>query len=305
MSGAGAGDKRCTQKGLGVAEFSQVEPLEAAPLASKQEPPMDIHKPKPVHSLRELLGEIGVIVIGVVIALGAEQLVENLNWRHEVSEARELLGDELSQSMARSIERVRLEDCLENRLDKLSNIIDQASRTGALPPTALAGNPPVTEWPSEVWRSVIASQTATHFSSETLSAIGLAYTKIEDLKTANNAELLVWTRLNTLSGPGRRFDPASEADLRAALSEARIYNRVMALQGGQLVDTIQTLHLPVSGEAQKVIDSAVQFDIAVHPACQALGTDIPSAYGQAPFGGAYREQIKELQRHPPYARGAL
>lgn len=263
---------------------------------------MEIHKPKPVHSLRELLVEIGVIVIGITIALTAEQVVEAIHWRQEVSEARELVGDELSQSMARSIERVRLEGCLEDRLDKLSDIVDQGARAGSLPPTPLVGNPPVTEWPSEAWRAVIASQTATHFSPQTLDAIGLAYTKLEDLKTANNAEILVWTRLNTLSGPGRRLDAASEADLRAALSEARLYNRVLALQGGQLVETIQGLHLPVSAEARKAVTEAADFRIAEHPACQGLGTVIPTAYGQAPFG-SYRAQLEEWQRHPPYVPG--
>jgi hypothetical protein len=41
-----------------------------------EEPPVEIHKPKPVHSWRELLTEIGVVVIGVCIALAAEQTVE-------------------------------------------------------------------------------------------------------------------------------------------------------------------------------------------------------------------------------------
>ena len=37
---------------------------------------MDIHKPKPVHNLREFLSEIGVIVCGIVIALGSEVNVQ-------------------------------------------------------------------------------------------------------------------------------------------------------------------------------------------------------------------------------------
>jgi hypothetical protein len=44
---------------------------------------LDIHKPKPVHGWRELFSEIGVIVIGVVIALSAKQLVEALYWRQK------------------------------------------------------------------------------------------------------------------------------------------------------------------------------------------------------------------------------
>jgi hypothetical protein len=42
---------------------------------------MHIHKPKAVHSLREFLSEIGVIVVGIAIALGGEQVIEWLHWR--------------------------------------------------------------------------------------------------------------------------------------------------------------------------------------------------------------------------------
>ena len=42
---------------------------------------MDIHKPKPWHGRSEFLKEIGTIVIGVLIAIGGEQLVEMLHWR--------------------------------------------------------------------------------------------------------------------------------------------------------------------------------------------------------------------------------
>jgi hypothetical protein len=42
---------------------------------------VEFHKPKPVHNWRELLTEIGVVVIGVCIALAAEQAVEWWHWR--------------------------------------------------------------------------------------------------------------------------------------------------------------------------------------------------------------------------------
>jgi hypothetical protein len=48
---------------------------------------MDIHRPKPWHGLRELLKEIGTIVVGVLIAIGAEQTVEAL---HHQAQAREM-----------------------------------------------------------------------------------------------------------------------------------------------------------------------------------------------------------------------
>lgn len=37
---------------------------------------MHLHLPKPMHGSREFVGEVGIIVIGVLIALGAEQGLE-------------------------------------------------------------------------------------------------------------------------------------------------------------------------------------------------------------------------------------
>jgi hypothetical protein len=57
---------------------------------------MHFHLPKPLHGWRELLGEVGIIVIGVLIALGAEQVVETIHWRNEVAAERASLLTEAS-----------------------------------------------------------------------------------------------------------------------------------------------------------------------------------------------------------------
>jgi hypothetical protein len=52
---------------------------------------MHFHLPKPLHGWREFVGEVGIIVIGVLLALGAEQVVETLHHRSQVSEMTEKL----------------------------------------------------------------------------------------------------------------------------------------------------------------------------------------------------------------------
>jgi len=49
---------------------------------------MEIHRPKAIHSLRELAKEIAIIVVGVLIALGADQAVETLRARQRSLTAR-------------------------------------------------------------------------------------------------------------------------------------------------------------------------------------------------------------------------
>jgi hypothetical protein len=79
---------------------------------------MDIHKPKPWRGLREFLKEIGTIVVGVLIALGAEQTVEWLHRQHEVGEAREVLREEMAGDAR--LAKLRLEEtpCMQALLDR-------------------------------------------------------------------------------------------------------------------------------------------------------------------------------------------
>ena len=48
---------------------------------------MHLHLPKPPHGWREFLSEVAVIVVGISIAIGAEQTVEWFHHRSEVNEA--------------------------------------------------------------------------------------------------------------------------------------------------------------------------------------------------------------------------
>ena len=49
---------------------------------------MEIHKPKPAHSVREFLIELLTIVAGILIAISLEQAVESLHWHEKVASAR-------------------------------------------------------------------------------------------------------------------------------------------------------------------------------------------------------------------------
>ena len=64
---------------------------------------MHFHLPKPLHGWREFLGEVGIIVIGVLIALGAEQVVESIHWRESVSQMRQAMRSELGIEWAARI----------------------------------------------------------------------------------------------------------------------------------------------------------------------------------------------------------
>jgi hypothetical protein len=80
---------------------------------------MHIHLPKPLHGWREFAGEVGIIVLGVLIALGAEQFVESLHWRYEVRETRKAIDAEVSHDLAALQFRLDQRKCVAQRLAEL------------------------------------------------------------------------------------------------------------------------------------------------------------------------------------------
>lgn len=204
---------------------------------------MDIHKPKPVHNLREFLSEISVIVCGILIALVGEQIVERLEWRHKVAEAREGVAHELGEDFGQAQMRLRAYDCVERRLNEIAAVVDDAARTGRLPPLGLPGQPPNFTWDSGVWRSVVAAQTSTHMPRADLKAYSDIYEFIGRIDAHSSDEMQAWSKIYQLAGPGRRFNDAEAAAFRDAVGRARLDNRFIglaAVRSRQIADAWKT-----------------------------------------------------------------
>jgi hypothetical protein len=260
---------------------------------------MDLHKPKPIHNWRDFVKEVGIIVLGVSIALAAEQGVEWVHWHNRVAEARRVIGNELAGVMAQGIERVRGEHCIEQRLDDLAAILDEATRKGALPPVPQIGQPADRNWPDDIWQTTMASDTATHFPQDQLNQLGRVYAEVRTLRESNQNEQVAWANLSTIIGPGRRLDPASDAALRAALSQARYYSRIMALAGGQAARNIGALGLPYEGQSRNFLDRVLHRNLSTSLMCQKLAGAAPAQYGQAQLRNTLNT-FRDWQKYPPY-----
>jgi hypothetical protein len=81
---------------------------------------MDIHKPKPWHGVREFLKEYAIIVVGVLTALGGEQIVEWAHRHEEVAAARDALHQEIAIDLRALTLASRDYDCYGRRLDAIA-----------------------------------------------------------------------------------------------------------------------------------------------------------------------------------------
>jgi hypothetical protein len=86
---------------------------------------MHLHLPKPLHGWRELAGEVGIIVVGVLIALGAEQVVQTIHGNAQVHAFRGAVDDELAYDLGSYKQRLLLGPCVRARLAELDQVIAQ------------------------------------------------------------------------------------------------------------------------------------------------------------------------------------
>jgi hypothetical protein len=260
--------------------------------AVTEEQPVEIHKPKPVHNWREFLKEYAIIVLGVATALIAEQGMEWLHWRGQVAQAQEQIAHEMASNMGGAITRIRIAQCVEQRLDALALILDEAGKSGTLPPVGDISMPSHITWLTGVWDSLVASQTAPHFPTSQLQNLAAIYKTIQNFDDTTRQEMQEWKNLYAIVGPGRRLDPASEAVLRQALSQARGSNRAVTNLSNLMLREAGVLQFPFSPDDRAVLAQIGHRQLTGNKPtlyrplglaiCGPIGP-VPATYGQAPM----------------------
>lgn len=150
---------------------------------------MHVHLPKPLHGWRQFVGEVGVIVLGVLIALAAEQAVEAWHWHNQAERARRTLRVELGEdNLPQAYARLALEPCLRRQL----NAIQLALNTGAerTQLSALARNyrPPIRTWDDQAWDAVVSTGDLAHGGSDEIVGWAAPYRMVARLGRRGDAE---------------------------------------------------------------------------------------------------------------------
>jgi hypothetical protein len=192
---------------------------------------MDIHKPKPIRNLREFLKEVGIIVLGVCIALSAEQAVEWAHWRGQVAVARQSLRAEMRETAEFYAYRVAISPCVDRQITTVDQAIrDIAAKRKPAPVNisvrGIGGLISDSEWQSE--RS---AQTLTHFPRAELALMGTFYAQVPGLLEWETKQAEALWHLRILETDPETLDPADLAQLRLSLQMARHYEYLIEING--------------------------------------------------------------------------
>lgn len=176
---------------------------------------MHFHLPKPLHGWREFLGEVGIIVLGVLIALGAEQLVEDLSWHRKVGVVRASLMGELANDRARWDLDLQLARCAVRQ----ARAVDLWARDGGhgnAPDFPVRG-PMMMTMHTANWTLAASSQTLDHFPIPEQLAFATLYAGIGNRQKTLDATTAAIDRIHGLVKLGS--DPQARHELRETLQE--------------------------------------------------------------------------------------
>ncbi len=194
---------------------------------------MNVQILKPPHGWSVVAWDLAIVTLGVLIALAAQQLVDDMHWRSEVRDFRKAVRSEISNDLATYTYRKDEDRCIVARLNELQHWLE-SWRTGQ--PLKLAGPigiPDSLVVRTGVWDSRDAATMSHMPLSEKLAYSGL-YTEFANNEVHRLDERAAWIELSN-------YDAATELDhqdlmrLQGLITRARLRLQRMTNNAGRFM----------------------------------------------------------------------
>lgn len=224
---------------------------------------MEIHKPKPIHSWREFLKEVGIIVLGVSIALAAEQSVAAIHESHIAGEARNAVRAEVRENLWWLDRRARYEPCITQKLADLDQLLVRARHEDAVAVGLNVGGVGHVKMTTLRWEANSQAGRASLFSEDEQRVLGNIYYTTAQFSEAQAREEVIWAKMRFIEGMSQ-WTPLDIHDFSVFLAEARYENGIALLTIRRAHQWGDRMHLTAENPA------GVELDTNRAPTCTPL-----------------------------------
>lgn len=183
---------------------------------------MDIHKPKPVHNWHEFLKEVGIIVLGVTIALCAEAAVQAVHEAQLARQTRATARGELQRALGDFLNRRVTQACIDRRLDEVGWLLTASDQPNYEAPKWI-GRPQYWNFNTSGWDASTQAGRAALLGEEERARFGLLYAQLREIYQLEREEQKAWADIRQLEDQPH-VDPLMRAMVRSALQQARLLN---------------------------------------------------------------------------------
>ena len=194
---------------------------------------------------REFFKEVGTIVLGVLIALTAGELVDDWHWKSEVGIVEDSLNDELSDSLFAAEERIKITDCQRQTVDALDELADKSRGNLVIRNTPVSRN---RVWGSAAWDAAVASGAIAHMPHDTRNAYSELFSYVRLFRELNLRQQELWASVSAYRRP-RPFTETSRDRFVETVAQLRSLTGTMNLAARQFVEAANPLQIQLDPAA--------------------------------------------------------
>jgi hypothetical protein len=195
---------------------------------------MEIHKPRPIQNWRDLATEVAVIVVGIVIALSAEQFIQGLEWRHKISRAEEQMRLEMGKDDGPEVlQRLAASECIDQGLASIRASIERAESRSAVVDAINKVEIPRHTYQGDAYQAAEASGALAKLDPELLDRWNYLYAPIPVLDRIAEREFFDATKLHAVRNSGGPLSEIEQLTITEAVESLRRDNMAMVREANQ------------------------------------------------------------------------
>lgn len=224
----------------------------------------------PQKGWRAFGGEVGVIVLGVLLALGIGEIAEAVRWHNRGQAARESLNAEFALNARYFQERIASQPCLVRRLDELGELIRTAQETGRIPSVRTIGLPHLRPVSTAAWDTTVGNGVTLRMKSEEATDLATLVNVIASYSAWSSLEQEEWAALSALEGPERTISQDLVSDMARTLGVARFRTSTLGLIARQVLTVIEGRGIAPASDDSGGSAGELAAAAADSPICQPL-----------------------------------
>lgn len=183
---------------------------------------MHVHLPKALHNWREIGSEIAIIVVGVLIALFFEQLVQRWDWEHKVRVAEDAMQREIFfDDGPEMIQRASIQPCINAQLDAIRGAVETGRPRSEISTLIDRLYLPFVTYDTIAQRNASASDVSTHMPEARDALWTQVYGMMPMVDATNAAETVDAAKLRALKRTGGPLSDAEQIQMLQAVETVR------------------------------------------------------------------------------------
>ncbi len=220
--------------------------------------------------------EIIIVVLGVMIALAANEAVENWNWQKKVAAGEIKLKREAIRNFQFSAEQVAIDPCIDAQLDKLQKrLLSSGDVLNPAPVFSDSWNdefvyriPRARPYVQSAWQALNGDGTASHMDDWRQQKYANLYAQVTDMIERSRTKTEVHSARSIMLSIPIPLNQSTRAILLAELLEQKGHSRLQSLLAVQTMASMRDLGIAPS---VKDVQNFLQNESASLTFCKAQG----------------------------------